>query len=115
MFSVLQDVKDNNIILDDSLLTYWEDIVNSGIITNDLLSYMELTPQVRYKWRMNLRGLLVAELDIPQIYAYPNIRVNGLTNYDFKLNVIPDIKGLNIIDAEFLENAYQDYLIKYKK
>jgi len=115
MLSVLREVEDKVLSLDERLLTYWEDLINSGSITKDLLTYHSLTPQIRWKWRMNLRGLLITEFKIPEIYVYPNIRINGITNYEFNSDKILTMEGINIIDSSFLEKAYEDYLIKYKK
>ena len=115
MLSVLKETDEKVISLDESLITYWEDIITSGVISDDILTFVPLTPQVRWKWRMNLRGLLIAELDIPEIYVYPNIRINNITNYDFKSDEALEIEGLNVIDSRFLEKKYEDYLIKYKK
>jgi len=115
MLSVLKETDEKVISLDESLITYWEDIITSGVISDDILTFVPLTPQVRWKWRMNLRGLLITELDIPEIYVYPNIRINNITNYDFKSDEALEIEGLNVIDSRFLEKKYEDYLIKYKK
>jgi len=115
MLTVLQEAEEKVLSLDDKLITYWEDLINSGIITNDMLTFNPLTPQLRWKWRMNLRGLLIAEFNIPEIYVYPNIRINNISNYDFKSDKALEFEGIYIIDSSFLEKAYEDYLIKYKK
>jgi len=114
MLTVLEDVKNKVLSLDKDLITYWEDVIATGI-NKSLLTYVELTPQIRWKWRMNLRGLLIAEFSIPEIYVYPNIRVNNLTNYDFNSGKVLSLDGIYLIDSDFIEKKYEDYLVKYKR
>lgn len=114
MLTVLEDVKNKVLSLDKDLITYWEDVIATGI-NKSLLTYVELTPQIRWKWRMNLRGLLIAEFSIPEIYVYPNIRVNNLTNYDFNSDKVLSLDGIYLIDSDFIEKKYEDYLVKYKR
>ena len=115
MFSVLENIVDEDLALDESLLNYWEDLIGSDLITPDLLSFNEVTPQLLWKWRMNIRGLMYSEFRIPYEFIYPNIRVNGLTNYDLQDDKVKDITGFYLIDSKFLESKYEEYLIKYKK
>ena len=114
MVSVFNNI-DTEIDLDESLLNYWEDVLNSGLITKDLLTFREVSFQERYKWRMNLYGLFKCVLNIPRIYIYPNIRVNNITNYDFKGDIVRTMKGFYLIDPTFLESQYEKYLVRYKK
>ena len=115
MFSVLESIIDDELALDESLLNYWEDLINSDLLTNDLLTFNEVTPQLLWKWRMNIRGLMYSKFKIPYEFIYPNIRVNGLTNYDLKNDEIRSISGFYLIDPKFLESRYEEYLIKYKQ
>ena len=115
MFSVLKDIADEDLFLNERLLNYWEDLIGSGLVKDDLLTFNEVTPQLLWKWRLNIKGLMYSEFRIPNEFIYPNIRINGLTNYDLKNDVVKDISGFYLIDSKFLESKYEEYLIKYEK
>ena len=116
MLSVLSDYEGYDTPqLDEKLVNYWEDMISSGYITDDMVDVVTIEPYEVYKWLRDLRGLIITKFKIPEVYVYPNIRINNLTNYDFKIT--PDgklISELKIIKGEVLQDLYNDYLVKYK-
>ncbi len=118
MLSVLSDYTNyNNPQLDERLLNYWENIIASGYITDDMVDIVTIEPYEVYKWIRDLRGLIKTKFKIPDVYIYPNIRINNLSNYDFKIDFergkLPT--KLKIIKGEILQDLYNDYLVKYKE
>jgi len=114
MLSVLEDIVDDDLSLDEKLITFWEDVIRSGLIGKDQISFNPLTPQELWMWRMNFRGLLFSKFKIPHEYIYPNIRINNLTSYGFKDTEVVNMSGVYIIDSDVLESIYEEYLTKYE-
>jgi len=115
MLTVLEETYEKVLCLDSKLINFWEDVINSGLITEDKIEENPVTAQLKYKWRRNLRGLLITEFKIPEIYVYPNVRINNVTNYSFNKDNIYLSDTIKVIDANFIESMYEDYLIKWKK
>jgi len=115
MFKILENINDKTLSLNPELITFWEDCINVDFITDNDLVFNEIDKVKMLKWTRNLRGLLVAEMNIPEIYVYPNIRINNLTNFEFTPKWIYDHKGLYLIKSDLVESLYEQFLIKYKK
>ena len=97
----------------EKLLTYWDDLIRSGVLKDDDIETVEVDPYELWKWKRNFYGLLRTKFNIPLIYIYPNIIINGFTSYEFTEDKIVGNNQIKIIKPEVLERYYEIYLKRY--
>jgi len=116
MFTIVNDILEEypEQSLDQKIMNYWEDMINSGLLTDENINYVEVDLSVLNQWVLNFTGLLKAVTDIPDKYIYPNMRINGITDYEFTSDRITEFTKIKVIDPTTLEYYYREYIQKYE-
>ena len=95
--------------LDFDLQQFWENFIT--MVEDKDVKEVEIVPGKTITFTGNFYGLLNNELEIPMVFWYPNLRINGLVN---SLDYTGFTK-IKIINSDVLERGLEFYRIAKKK
>lgn len=102
MDNIALDIKDKEPLTSD-LISRWNTTLHI-LKENHIANVAEITPVLAEKYRFDLAGLLMNEMNIPEKHVYPHIIING---YDSSYSYDGKKLRLSILSEHALDLYYK--------